>query len=445
MDPATTTTTTPYQPPFIPPTTTTTTTPYQPPKTTTPYQPPVPPKTTTPYQPPMPPQTDPPPQQQPPLNNDPPPGSSMVDYNRPSNGAVSTDPVTFEWTVMQPQRASLVLLYVQYPDGEEAYMTRPTTPSGNDKITLPLAGEGSFRWSVWVQMDGGSFEQGPWHTFIVEESKGPKDPSCGKNLGHYNERSTDLHKAVGRIMFTMDGDNFLCSGTLVEGADNRAIILTAAHCMYDASLQMFPERVMFIPGQDDGEGDASDYNCLNDPNGCFYPTAGVISHHYQKSTFIQGFQYDYGFYMAPDTDLGHNNGPDRDTFGGSGPYKSLVPMGISFADLDYGESAHLFGYPGSRDPKFMYTEGRADRSQLTQGGGYVECSSLTGGASGGPWTQSDISNGRMVVQTVNSWGWTNGDPGMGAPPFNTGGAECVYQAANTVDMEKGYQIISCPA
>jgi len=367
-----------------------------------------------------------------------------VDYVSPTNGDISTDPVTFEWTVTQPERASLVLLYVNYPDGEDAYMTRPVTTSGHDKVTLPLAGEGLFRWSVWVQMNGETFQPGPWHTFTVEKSKGPKDPTCRKALGHYTERSQDLHKAIGRIMFTLNGDNFMCSGTLVEGADDRAIIVTAAHCMYDVSLQTFPERVMFIPGQDDGEGDASDYNCLNDPNGCFYPSGGIISNRYQNATFAEGLQYDYGFYVAPDTDSGNDNGPDRDSYGGGGTPTSLVPMEISFGELDHGENTFLMGYPGSRDPKFMYSEGYNDQSPMTQGGGYVECSKLSGGASGGPWTQSDISDGRMVVQTVNSWGWANGDPGMGSPPFHTGGAECVYQAANRIETDKGYQIVSCP-
>lgn len=362
----------------------------------------------------------------------------------PPNGGTSKDPVRFEWKVMQPQRITLVLLYVQYPDGEEAYLTRRSTPSGHDEITLPLASEGDFRWSLWAQIDGGSFEPGPWHNFHVKEDRGPKDPACGENLGHYTKREQDLHRAVGRIMFVLDGNNYLCSGTLVEGANDRAIIATAAHCMYDPTLGSFPERVMFIPGQDDGEGDGSDYNCQNDPHGCFYPTVGVISHHYQQATFTEGFQYDYGFYVAPDTDPGNNNGPDRDTYGGKGPYKSLVPMGIAFDAMQYGKNTQLMGYPGSRDPKFMYTEGRADTSPITQGGWYVDCSGLSGGASGGPWTQSDVGSGRMTLGSVNSWGWTNSDPGMGSPPFGEG-AKCVYEAANQADLNGGYQIVpSCP-
>lgn len=377
-------------------------------------------------------------QQQPPSDGD-------VDVNYVSPGSGQTvDPVNFEWKVT-PHRgsATLVMLIVEYPDGTQAYLTRFPTGDGRDKIEVPLDGGGTFRWSIWTQIDNGSFEPGPWKTFTLTE--GPTDPSCPENLGHYTERNQDLHKAVGRIMFRYDSSNYLCSGTLVDGANDRAVIATAAHCVFDQQSGQFPDYVMFIPGQDDGEGDASDYNCSNDPNGCFYPTIGVISSKYQTAGFVDGFQYDYGFYVAPDTDKGNNNGPDRDTYGGSGPYKSLVPMGITFAGLSYGQNTHLFGYPGSRDPLFMYTEGRSDQSPITTGGWYVECSGLTGGASGGPWTQSDPSTGRMAVGSVNSWGWSNGDSGMGSPPYDTGGAECVYDAANSASMSGSHVVANCPA
>ena len=244
-------------------------------------------------------------------------------------------------------------------------------------------------------------------------------------------------------MFRVGGINFLCTGTLVDGANDRAIIATAAHCVYDIESGTFPEYVMFIPGQDDGEGDSSDTNCSNDPNGCFYPVLGVIPSEYSDTNNVNGFQFDYAFYVAPDTDSGRDNGPDRDTFGGDS-YKSLKPMGITFQGMQYGENTHLFGYPGTRDPRFMYTEGQADISPLTIGGWYVMCSGLSGGASGGPWTQSDPSTGEIVVAGVSAWGWTNGDPGMGSPPYDTGGAECVYNDAVSAEMNGGNIVAQCP-
>ena len=320
-------------------------------------------------------------------------------------------------------------------------MTRSPTPTGRDQVSVTLSDEGTFRWSVWAQTRSGMFEEGPWQTFNIEE--GTYDPLCPENLGHYTDRNNDFHKAVGRIVFTINGHNYLCSGTLVDGANDRAVIATAAHCIFDAESQTYPSKVMFIPGQDDGEGDSSDYNCFNDANGCFYPTVGVISDKYRAAPFSYGFQYDYGFLVAPDEDPGNNNGPDRDTFGGD-TYKSLKPMGISFAGMDYGKNTRLYGYPGNRDAKFLYSEGRAEKSPITEGGWYVQCSGLTGGASGGPWTQSNPASGRIIVGSVNSWGWTNGDPGMGSPPFDTGGAECVYDAANSASWDGGYVVAQCP-
>ena len=234
----------------------------------------------------------------------------------------------------------------------------------------------------------------------------------------------------------------------MEGADDRAIISTAAHCMYNSDTNSFPTYVMFIPGQDDRDQhdmESSDYDCLNDPHGCIYPTVAVISSKYEKASYSKSFEYDYGFYVAVDDHPGKDVGPDKDTFGGD-VYKPLTPMGISFNGPTLGQNAHLFGYPGSRDPMFMYSHGRVDESPVTKRGGYVACSGLTAGSSGGPWTHSDPSTGHMVVTSVNSWGWTEGEPGMGGPGFDTGGAECVYNAAVNAHIGAGAQniVAKCP-
>lgn len=118
-------------------------------------------------------------------------------------------------------------------------------------------------------------------------------------------------------------------------------------------------------------------------------------------------------------------------------------MGISFDGLAYNANTHLFGYPGARDPDFMYTEGYTETSPVTNGGWYVACSGLTGGASGGPWTQSNPNTGQMVVGSVNSWGWSNGNPGMGSPPYDVG-AKCVYDAANAASLDGGDIVEPCP-
>jgi hypothetical protein len=360
------------------------------------------------------------------------------------------DPVTFEWQYTGSDITMLILL-IEYPDGSQAYVTREPTKDGKDSLTLSLDETGDFKWSVWPQINDGEFVETEWISFSIAATLGkepeagsPVVPQCGESMARYTERHQDLHKAVGRILFRYGEGNFLCTGTLVEGNDDRAIIATAAHCVFDSDTKTFPDYVMFIPGQDDGGTDGSDYNCNNDPHGCFYPTFGVISEEYTTKPFMKSFQYDYGFYVAPDTDNGNDNAPDASSYAGPGKVKSLKPMGITFSGMAYGANTFLFGYPGSQDPKFMYTEGVAEESPVTDGGWYVDCSGLTGGASGGPWTQSDPTTGQMVVASVNSWGWGNGSTGMGSPPYDVG-AECVYNAANSADMASGYFTAVCPA
>jgi hypothetical protein len=218
------------------------------------------------------------------------------------------------------------------------------------------------------------------------------------------------------------------------------MIATAAHCFYDKATNTFATNVLAIPAQDDGGTDRTDRNCSNDPAGCFYPNIGVLHERYTQVPFMASLEYDYGFLVGSDTDLGPMNGPDTGAQRGS-----ITPMAISFGGIQEGLETHLYGYPAAQDPFFMYSIGTAGSSPIGGRGAFVECSTLTGGASGGPWTQADPSTGSLVVQSVNSWGYGNGDPGMGAPPYNTGGAECVYRAAASANVN-GDNVVAtnCP-
>lgn len=203
-------------------------------------------------------------------------GSVNFVYHSPSTTGKTADPVTFEWEVTGAQ-VFVSLLYIKYPDGGETYLTRQPTATGRDTVTTALNEKGIYKWSIWAQSEVGSFQEGPWQTFEIEE--GIPDPNCPEHLARFTDRNHDLHKAIGRILYTINGHNYLCSGTLVDGANDRAVIATAAHCMYDSETGSFPSKVMFIPGQDDGEGDSSDYNCFNDPHGT-YPTGETEWNHY---------------------------------------------------------------------------------------------------------------------------------------------------------------------
>lgn len=86
-----------------------------------------------------------------------------------------------------------------------------------------------------------------------------------------NENAILKHTA-GRILFAMNGNTYVCSGTVVNdgtvGGD-KSVILTAAHCVYDDVAKAFATMAMFIPNQDKTTGTGTDNDCSNDPYGCW--------------------------------------------------------------------------------------------------------------------------------------------------------------------------------
>jgi hypothetical protein len=65
----------------------------------------------------------------------------------------------------------------------------------------------------------------------------------------------DIQTAAGRILFTMGGSNYVCSGTVIEdGVGGRSVVITAGHCVYDDAAKAFATKALFIPNQDGTTG-----------------------------------------------------------------------------------------------------------------------------------------------------------------------------------------------
>lgn len=250
--------------------------------------------------------------------------------------------------------------------------------------------------------------------------------------------------------------DYYCSGTLVEGNDDRLVIVTAAHCLFRKDVGSFYDNIMFIPGHGGNDGKT---DCIQNPQQCLYPVKAVVSDQYVDSILTDSWQVDYGFLVAPkgfsdNTALSGNNRNLRNRIPSSATEiktppstLSIKPMTISFDPLIVGKETSLFGYPLNKDPDFMYSVGQLDESPFEEEEGYyLACSDLRDGSSGGPWTQSVSSNGDIVVSSINSWSWMDGSPGMGAPRFDRGGATCVYESANggTIDSDDmANVVVSC--
>src|SRR3954464_2731220 len=55
-------------------------------------------------------------------------------------------------------------------------------------------------------------------------------------------------KLSGKVLFTMDSGDYICSGTLInDSANDRSIVITAGHCSYDAADGGFAPKLTFSP------------------------------------------------------------------------------------------------------------------------------------------------------------------------------------------------------
>lgn len=254
-----------------------------------------------------------------------------------------------------------------------------------------------------------------------------------------------VQNAAGRIFFLMNGDGYVCSGTLVDDGEtdsDRSVILTAAHCVYDDVNDAFAEAAIFIPNQAGTTGSGTDADCSNDPKGCWVVDFGVVSNGWDAAVFPSNIPDDFAFYaVGTSTDIpayftneGNTEALDR----------TITPMTVSFDTAPFGEYTRALGYSYKFDPNFMYCGQSVTGSSY--GGFTLSSCGLSGGASGGPWSQSqqqDLGTGPII--SVNSYGPTRGPSYMGGPMLDgTTDAACLFEAVKTLNnVTNGGKVITC--
>jgi hypothetical protein len=198
-----------------------------------------------------------------------------------------------------------------------------------------------------------------------------------------------------------------CSATAVN-SENRSLVITAGHCVYDHETASWSEHVQFCPG---------------------YERRCALGVWHARTMYTTNRWY-YGQDWADDAAVvlvdRNRRGLLVDAVGG---------QGINFNDY-VGLARHAFGYPAAdrRWPAYRY-DGEdliycpgADR--YSAGVIVIGCT-MTGGASGGPWLSGFGLNGMGYVNGVNSH-----KPGsrkasgkvVASPYFDAGEAE-LFQSA----------------
>jgi V8-like Glu-specific endopeptidase len=204
-----------------------------------------------------------------------------------------------------------------------------------------------------------------------------QEPWLTGNTGGHGLRWTHggaVTDAVGKIFFTLNDADYVCSGTLVGGARS-AVVLTAAHCVAGApqrdgaqhgSAGDWATNWLFVPGYRDGQMPYGEYTAREffvsrDWNG---PSGGTE-------------QYDVAFVqIAAGT-----------RYGGSGAATPPPGLPVAFAsrqDTDPAGRGYVFGYPALAPYTGLYPNYCAGPAAGAGGSVAMSCG-MTAGDSGGPW------------------------------------------------------------
>lgn len=230
-------------------------------------------------------------------------------------------------------------------------------------------------------------------------------------------------KLSGKVLFTMDSGDYICSGTLIADPTNndRSIVITAGHCSYDEADGGFARNWTFYPEFDTN----ATYTCSQSKWGCWVATALAVHNGFAQAGGFntQATTYDWSFAVLKNGGFGNNLA--ETALGGT--------MAKTFTAPSVGSQTFNFGYPAAGKYHGYDLTYCADQifndpmnSNLTFG---VDCD-MTGGSSGGPWLGSfNTSTGAGTVDSVNSYGY-NGVKKEYGPKFNSN-TSATFSAALT--------------
>ena len=262
------------------------------------------------------------------------------------------------------------------------------------------------------------FVRTPQGTFAPSARRGK--PGSGVVLGASWTKGGKILHASGKVVFTMGGTDFICSGSVVNDArTGNSMVLTAGHCAYDQSNNVFATNWMFIP-----EFDAvASYTCSRTKWGCWVATGLVVDNGFATAGGFnqQATVNDFAIAIVGAGD----RGTQLDTSVGS--------FGITYSGISSGDRLYAFGYPAAGKYfgfDLIYCAGPIFddpvNSNLTWG---IHCD-MTGGASGGPWLSSfNEKTGVGILSSLNSYGY-GGINNIYGPKFDSD-TQDVVNAAST--------------
>ena len=220
-----------------------------------------------------------------------------------------------------------------------------------------------------------------------------------------------ITKGTGKVLFTMGGGNWVCSGSVAtDSRTGYSLILTAGHCVVDADTGEFATNWLFVPAYDR----TPTFTCSQTLFGCWNAVALVARTEFVNAGGFndEAVRHDWAFAVVAGGGKQANSTLQLDaTVGGSFALDATAGVGSTVTAL---------GYPAAgkyRGNDLVYCQGATSTDPLTGDTTYSLPCGMTGGSSGGPWLTNASAGFGAKLKSLNSYGYS-GVRNMYGPIFN---------------------------
>jgi len=234
-----------------------------------------------------------------------------------------------------------------------------------------------------------------------------EQPAAG-NVGRPKRYPTK----TGALFFTRGGKLLWCGASVVQ-SENKRMIVTAGHCLYDPETQKWSEKVMFTPAHN---GKVKDFA----PLGSWDKGTMNVLPEWKNSGDMR---HDVGFVKLRVG--GDHNKRIEDVTGGYGLTWTTWTKGYSFDATIFGypqnkpgNDGHPFGVSMWECTDRTYRDTRIWQSEVGQDMYRVDDCHFGDGSSGGPWLyRYNRDDDRGYVRSVTSGSPSNSDSEDIGPRF----------------------------
>lgn len=223
--------------------------------------------------------------------------------------------------------------------------------------------------------------------------------------------------AVGKVFFTVGNAAYVCSGALAtDPYTDRAIVLTAGHCAWSqGSPGAFVTNFAFYPNYDAG---------VRQP---WYASALVVRSEFATQTSFNNtaLANDWAFAVILPGGVNPTSLPDVNYQDANSPLIAKNSYDLNVAGFATGYTSYAFGYPQASPfdgltLKYAGATIFVDSNTKTTWG---MNSTMTGGASGGPWlsngTSTSVNATTGKLSSLNSYKYNLDSTKMYGPFFNS--------------------------